>query len=193
AWQWARSQQDCWCECYSLSYLAMTELDAGDPAAALPYCQEMAIVAAKIQGEGSEGAIARALSALANYQLQQPEAAAALEAAIATLQQVDAKRMLSYVLIGAAEMDLECDRTFLATTRAEAALEAAQTVDHPSEIALAWAILLQGILGLGDRERAIELFESLRSRIDRTALSCRAENEVDRAIEQMQKIIEQNI
>ncbi|NJM60273.1 MAG: transcriptional regulator, partial [Oscillatoriales cyanobacterium RU_3_3] len=147
AWQWARSQQDCWCECYSLSYLAMTELEAGDPEAALPYCQEMAIVAAKIQGEGSEGAIARALSALANYQLQQPDAGAALESAIATLQQVDAKRMLSYVLIGAAQTDLECDRTFLATTRAEAALIAAQTVDHPSEIALAWAILLQGILG----------------------------------------------
>ncbi|NJR25930.1 MAG: AAA family ATPase, partial [Richelia sp. CSU_2_1] len=190
AWQWARSQQDCWCECYSLSYLAMTELEAGDPEAALPYCQEMAIVAAKIQGEGSEGAIARALSALANYQLQQPDAGAALESAIATLQQVDAKRMLSYVLIGAAQTDLECDRTFLATTRAEAALIAAQTVDHPSEIALAWAILLQGILGLGDRERAIELFESLRSRIDRTALSCHARNAVDRAIEQMQKVIE---
>jgi DNA-binding SARP family transcriptional activator/predicted ATPase len=189
AQQWARSQQDCWCECYDFSYLAMTELEAGDPAAALPYCQEMAVVAAKIQGEGSEGAIARALLALANYQLQQPDAGAALESAIATLQQVDAKRMLSYVLIGAAQTDLECDRIFLATTRAEAALEAAQAVDHPSEIALAWAILLLGTLGLGDRERAIELFESLRSRIDRTALSCHARNAVDRAIEQMQKII----
>lgn len=185
AWRSAAAQQDRWCECHNLSYLAMTELEAGDPVAALPYCQEMAIVAAKIKGEGSEGAIAQALLALANYQLQQPGAGAALERAIVTLQQIDAKRMLSYVLIGAAQIDLDCDRTLEATTRAEAALEAAQTVEHPSEIALAWAILIQGILGLGDRERAIALFESLRSRIDRPALSFRARTAVDRAIEQM--------
>jgi hypothetical protein len=88
------AQQDRWCECYNLSYLAMTELEAGDPAAALPYCQEMAIVAAKIKGEGSESAVANALLALANYQLQQIGADAALERAIATLQQVDAKRTI---------------------------------------------------------------------------------------------------
>ncbi|MEG4208395.1 hypothetical protein QUA20_31540 [Microcoleus sp. Pol7_A1] len=185
AWRLAAAQQDRWCECYNLSYLAMTELEAGDPAAALPYCQEMALVGAKIKGEGSEGAIAQALLALANYQLQQTGADAALERAIATLQQVDAKRMLSYVLIGAAQVDLECDRPLLATARAEAALEAAQTVDHPSEIALAWAILIQGALGLGDREGATARFESLRDRIDRTALSFRARTAVDRAIEQI--------
>ncbi|MEG5034616.1 hypothetical protein [Microcoleus sp. AT3-D2] len=180
----AAAQQDRWCECYNLSYLAMTELEAGDPAA-LPYCQEMAIVAAKIQGEGSESAIAQALLVLANYQLQQTGADAALDRAIATLQQVDAKRMLSYVLIGAAQVDLECDRPVLATARAEAALEAAQTVDHPSEIALAWAILIEGALALSDREGAIARFESLRDRIDRTALSFRACTEVDRAIDAM--------
>jgi tetratricopeptide (TPR) repeat protein len=163
----------------------MTELEAGDPAAALPYCHSMAIVAAKIKGEGSESAVANALLALANYQLQQIGADAALERAIATWQQVDAKRMLSYVLIGAAQVGLECDRPLLATARAEAALEAAQTVDHPSEIALAWAILIQGALGLGDRERAMVLFESLRDRIDRPALSFRARTAVDRAIEQI--------
>ena len=111
AWRLAEAQQDRWCECYNLSYLAMTELEADDPAAALPYCHEMAIVGAKIKGEASEGAVANALLALANYQLQQIGADAALERAIATLQQVDAKRMLSYVLIGAAQVDLECDRT----------------------------------------------------------------------------------
>jgi hypothetical protein len=119
AWRLAAAQQDRWCECYNLSYLAMTELEAGDPAAALPYCQEMAI------------------------------------------------------------------GPLLATARAEAALEAAQTVDHPGEIALAWAILIQGALGLGDRERAMVLFESLRDRIDRPALSFRARTAVDRAIEQI--------
>lgn len=116
AWRLAAAQQDRWCECYNLSYLAMTELEAGDPAA-LPYCHSMAIVAAKIKGEGSEGAVA--------------------------------------------------------------------TVDHPSEIALAWAILIEGALGLGDREGATAWFESLRDRIDRPALSFRARTAVDRAIEQI--------
>jgi len=73
----------------------------------------------------------------------------------------------------------------LATARAEAALQAAQTVDHPSEIALAWAILIEGALGLGDREGATAWFESLRDRIDRPALSFRARTAVDRAIEQI--------
>ncbi len=108
AWRLAAAQQDRWCECYNLSYLAMTELEGGDRAAALPYCHSMALVAAKIKGEGSEGAVANAL--LANYQLEQIGADAALERAIATLQQVDAKRMLSYVLIGATQVDLECDQ-----------------------------------------------------------------------------------
>ena len=186
------ADRDRWRECIYLSYLAMLELEAGSPAAALPYCDEMAIVSANIEGEGSEGAIAAALAALANYRLQQPAADTALLGAIATLQQVDAKRMLSYVLVSAAEVDLDRDRLELATVRAAAALEAAQIVHHPSEIAWAWSILIQGALALGDREQAAAQFEAHRDRIDRPALSLRARTAVDRAIEQMQKILEQN-
>jgi hypothetical protein len=61
AWQQSQTEQDHWRECIHTSYLAMLELEVDNPAAALPYCEEMAIVAAKIQGEGSEGAIAAAL------------------------------------------------------------------------------------------------------------------------------------
>lgn len=188
AWQLTQVEQDHWRGYTYLCYLAMLELEAGNPTAALPYCEEMAIVSAKIQGEGSEAAVAMSLTALANYQLQQPEADVALEQAILSLQQADAKRMLSYVLIGAAEIDLNNDRSQLAATRADAALQAAQIVNHPSEIALAWAILTQATLASGDREQAIARFQSLNGQMDRSALSVRARSTVDRTIQQMQKV-----
>ncbi|GAB4370935.1 MAG: hypothetical protein Kow00121_12060 [Elainellaceae cyanobacterium] len=189
AWQLTQIEQDHWHGCTYLSYLAMVELETDNPTAALPYCEEMTIVAARIQVDGSEGAMAAALAALANYQLQQLGADAALEQAIITLQQVDAKRMLSYVLIGAAKIDLKGDRPQLAVVRAETALQAAQTINHPSEIALAWAILIQAMLTSGAQKQAIAKFEWLQDKIDRHALSARARSAVDRTIDQMQKFI----
>ncbi len=189
AWRLAQAQQDHWRECTCLTYLAMTELEADDPAAALPYCQEMATVAAKMNGEGSEAVFATALKALASYVLQQPGAEAALKQAIAMLRQVDAKRMLSYVLIGAAQTDLASDRLKLATIRAEAALQAAQTVNHFSEIALAWALFIQATLALGDRQRATTCFEALRRTINCQALSAQARARFDQVMQLMQATV----
>jgi hypothetical protein len=186
AWQFSQAEQDHWRECTYLSYLAMLELEVGNPAAALPYCGEMAIVAAKIQSEGSEAAVATALQALANYQLQQPGSDAALEQAIVRLHQVDAKRLLSYLLIGAAAVDLRCQRLELAAVRAEAALETAQTMQHPSETALAWAILIRSSLAMGATERAMALFDALWHQIDRRSLSVRAQSAVDQIMQQIQ-------
>lgn len=187
AWRLAQVEQDHWRSCTYLTSLAMVELEISDPAAALPYCSEMMIVAAKIQGEGSEGAVAAALAALAHYRLQQPGARDALEQAIATLTQVDAKRILSYVLIGVAETDLERSHPQLAVVRAETALQAAQAINHPSEIALAWALLVQALLVLGDRNQAIKKFESLRNKVDRHTLSARAQAACDQTLQMMQK------
>lgn len=183
AWKLTKNDQDHWRGFTYLNYLAMLELEVGDPAAALPYCEEMATVAAKIQGEGSEGAVTAALTALTHYQLQQSEMNAELERAILSLHQVDAKRMLSYVLIGAAEIDLECDRPQLAVVRAETALKAALAINHPSEIALAWGLFIQGLLDLGESERAIAQFGALQRQIDRLALSVRAKKLVDRVMQ----------
>ncbi|GAB4371002.1 MAG: AAA family ATPase [Elainellaceae cyanobacterium] len=186
ALQLAQAEQDHWRECNILSYLAMTELESGHPVTALPYCHEMARVSAKIQGEGSEGAIATALAALANYQLQRSEAEADLERAITLLYQVDAKRMLSYVLIGAAEVDLANHQVERAATRAEAALQAAQIINQPCEIVLAGTILVQTALALGEPDRATNQWEFLQTQIDRHALSNRAKTTVDRALEHLQ-------
>ncbi|WP_019499765.1 tetratricopeptide repeat protein [Pseudanabaena sp. PCC 6802] len=181
-----RAEQDHWRECTYLSYLAMTELEGGDPLAALPYCDRILLVADKIKGEGSEAAIANALAALVRYRLQYPNAAAELAQAIATLQQVDAKRILAYALIGAAAVDLQCDRLELAVRRAESALENAQIINHPGEIALAWAILVQGLLGLGEIERAKVQFAAGYPTLDRQNLSLLAQTAVDRVLNQIQ-------
>jgi DNA-binding SARP family transcriptional activator/predicted ATPase len=185
-WQLTRAQKDHWREFSYLSYLAMTELEAGEPMAALPYCDEMLVVAAKIQGEGSEAAVAMALKALARYCLDLPDAEIELTEAIATLQQMDAKRMVSYVLTGAAEFDLSRDRPQLAIDRAEVALKNAQIVNHPSEISLSWAILIQGLLVLGERQRAMAQLELLQQSIEHYDLSFSAQSAIDRAIQQMQ-------
>ncbi len=187
AWQMSRIEQDHWREFTFLSYLAMIELEVNDPAAAVPYCHEMATVAAKIKGEGSEAKVAEALEALAHYTVQPTSPDADLERVIVTLQQVDAKRMLSYVLIGAAEVDLQREQPALAMLRAETALQSAQIIHHPSEIALAWAIAIQAAIASGESARAITQFEELRDQIERPALSQRAKTAVDQMLQQIQK------
>jgi tetratricopeptide (TPR) repeat protein len=189
AWQLAQVEQDRWRECTYIRYLAMIELESGNPAAALPYCDAMLEVATKIEGEGSERAIAIALAALAYYQLAQPTAEDALveiNRAIATLQQVDAKRMLAYVLIGAAAVDLESDRPELAVERATTALQNARIVNHPSEIALSWAILIQGLLALGEQKQAAAQLEELRRTVNYHDLSFLALNAIARAMQQLE-------
>jgi tetratricopeptide (TPR) repeat protein len=186
AWRLTRAEQDHWRECTYLGYLAMLELEVDEPRAALPYCREMATVAARMKGESSEGAFAAALEALANYQLGCPQASAALEEAIATLQRIDAKRMLSYVLIGAAEIDLRGDRVALARDRAVLALTAAELVNHPSEIALAGALLVRATLALGDRDQAAAHVQTLHDKLDRYSLSVRACTAVDDVIQKIE-------
>lgn len=184
----AQAEQDHWRECCILSYLAMLELEFGHPTAALPYCHEMVNVANKIQGEGSEEPIATALAALANYQLQPLNAAENLEQAILCLYQIDAKRMLAYVLVGAAEVDWANQHLELASTRAETALQAAELMEQPCEIALARTILMQVALALGNPDRAAAEWETLQSTLDRRSLSARAQVAIDRAVEQLKLV-----
>lgn len=188
AWRLAQAEQDHWRECNCLTYLVMTELAIGDAIAALSYCEQMATIAAQIQEEGSESTVTAALLALTNYQLQRPDAELVLEEAIAKLKQMDIKRMLAYVWIGAAEVDLQQGRFKVATSRAEAALQAAQIMHHPSETALAWAVFIRGLLALGEPNRAIAQFETLHQQIDRHILSFRAQTALNQAMEQIQAV-----
>jgi predicted ATPase len=184
-WRVAQAQQDHWRESACLSYLAMTELEAGRPAAALPYCDEIAAVAANMPEDSSASATALALTALAHYVLDAPNATAELAQAIAALQQADAKRMLAYVLMQAAEVDLRCDRPDLALSRAELALENAQIINHPSEIAQSWAIAVQGAIATGEIPRAVAEFDNLYPSLNLYDLSLPAKTAVTQALQQI--------
>lgn len=189
ALQLAQRDQDRWRECTCLTGLIMTELEAGEPISGLSYCETMTNLVAQIEGKESENAVAVALMALAHYYLQRPGSEADLEAAMVKLQQLDIKRVLAYVLIGAAEVDFAQERFELAAVRAEKALQAAQIMRNPSEIAIAWSILIQSVLALGQEEQAIAQFETLQTQIDRRLLSVRAQTQINHMMQQIQPLI----
>jgi hypothetical protein len=162
----------------------MTELEAGDAIAALTYCQAMTHTATQIEGKESESAVANALTALAHYQLHQPEAEDDLNAALLRLQQLDIKRIFAYILIGAATVDLEDERWELAMTRFATALQSAQIMNHPSQMALAQVGLIQSHFKSGIQEQAIAQLKILQHQ-DRHWLSVRAQTQIDRVMQQL--------
>jgi WD40 repeat protein/DNA-binding SARP family transcriptional activator/predicted ATPase/DNA polymerase III delta prime subunit len=173
AWQMASAEQDHWREFACLSYLVMLELEAGHFADALENCQELQAVASQL-GEGNESAVAAAFDALARLRSQQPNAEAALAQSITTLRNLDAQRTLAYVLTTAAEQYLEHNQTDTAIAHAQAALTAARIVNHPSDVALAWATLIRGYFAQGNDQKAIEQFCELNQQLDDRTLSGRA-------------------
>jgi hypothetical protein len=185
AWQMAQAAQDHWRTCLCLKYLAMLELEAGSTPAALRYSREMAIVAAQMDETGIEGAIAAALSLLAQYASEQSDPTV-LEQIFVALNQLDDQRMLAYSLNYAAQIDLQQNHVKLAIARAEAALAAARVVKHHSCLAIARAILGRGQLALGQTEQAIATLHNLRRQIDHHLISVRAHAAVEQLAQQLE-------
>lgn len=186
AWKLAQSEQDHWRECSTLKYLAMLELDAGAPEAALTYCQEMLTVAAQMSDQGSEKPMAIALDALARYYLQQPDAEARLAQALTTLRQIDAKLLLAYVLTRAAEWDLDHENLKFVESLVEEALRSAQITHHTNEIALAWVVRIRYLWACGQYEQAREQLQDLRCNLEESGLSERAQRAIAQLIQTWQ-------
>lgn len=173
-WQLAQLAQDHWRECTCLINLVMLELEAGQPLVALDHCSELIHVSAQM-GEGSEASHAAALDAITRYLLQEPNAEAALERSRRTLKQIDSPRILSYIQTLAAEWNLDQGNYQQALIHAEEALESAQVVDNPSEIALAWSVFIQAQQQLGYLDRAEQQLVELKARLKGHTLSARAQ------------------
>lgn len=182
AWRIAAAEQDLYRVSLILTYLAMLELEAGAPASVLPYCNELIVIAEKLGGAGSEAVFASALKALAHYVAGQKQAEDAVNRSLSQLRQIDAKRILSFTLTVAAETDLTHQCIELAVVRAEEALKMARIVNHPSEMALAWAALLEGLFIL-DKPQGMASLQDLQQTLDRHTLSVRACNAIDRVIQ----------
>jgi DNA-binding SARP family transcriptional activator len=110
---------------------------------------ELETLAGKLR-KGSEGPFARALVALSHDALGAPDAAPALEAAIAELRVADAKARLAYVLTRAAQLDLERGEAGRARARSDEARRMAATVGRPTEELLAGVTLARACLRTGD-------------------------------------------
>jgi hypothetical protein len=179
----ARRDQDRIGECECLIGMVQLALDHGDPARALASCRQLGPVAAKMTE--SEAAVADALEALARAALAEADAEDRLEQAISRLRDVDAKGMLAYLLVGAADLDRAAGRTASAERRATEGLAAAEAVQRQTLVASAHASLAELALATGDRAGAaahlgavkgdlaspLGVSQRVRARLDRLAVT----------------------
>jgi hypothetical protein len=156
----ARREEDRWGEVECLMVLVQRAIDRGDPVRALAWGRELAPVAAKMT-EGIEGAVADALEAVARLASAVPGADGHVERAVARLREVDAKGMLAYVLVAAADIDLLAGRRESAERRAQAALTAAGAVQRRTLVAASAALLAELALANGDRAGAAARLEGV--------------------------------
>lgn len=186
-WQMAQAAQDHWRECACLSNLVMLELEAGQPASALSYCSELIHVSAQM-GEGSEAPHAAALDAVTRYVLGEKNAAEVLAQSRQSLQQIDSPRMLAFIQTIAANWDRQQGDFKQAIARAEDALEAAQVVDNPSEIALAWSIIIQTSHQLGNVDCARRHFLTLKESLKEQSLSALAQQRMTQLAQELDEL-----
>jgi DNA-binding SARP family transcriptional activator len=173
-WQMAQLAQDHWRECTCLTNLVMLELETGQLALALDYGSELIHVSAQM-GEGSEAPHAAALDAVTRYLLQEKNAAESLERSRQVLKRIDSPRMLAYIQTLAAAWDLQQGNLKQAIARAEEALESAQALENPSELTLAWAMVIQSQHQLGNLDQAKQQLVELKTRLQGQPLSTRAQ------------------
>jgi DNA-binding SARP family transcriptional activator/predicted ATPase len=176
-WQMAQLAQDHWRECTCLTNLVMLELETGHAALAQDHCSELIHVSAQM-GEGSEAPHAAALDAVTRYLLQEKRAEEALERSRQVLKRIDSPRMLSFIQTIAAEWDLQQGNVKQAILRAEEALDAAQVVDNPSELALAWGMAIRATYQLENLDVGKQQFVELKTRLKGQPLSARAQRYV---------------
>ncbi len=157
--------------CMALSHWAMAELEAHHWEAAIARCRDLQPLAQKIS-RGSEVAFGQALQALARYALG--DDGAALTLAIKELHDLDAPRKLAYIYSGAAEIDLSRHRAEAALAHATAATAAARVVAHPSDVVIAWSLLVRAQIATSQLQKAQQAWPALQTFVHRQELSHRA-------------------
>ena len=130
-------------------YLAMIEFQQGHYDQAKAYAGNLESIGEKLR-VGSEGAFARAMSALCDFAVTDDDEG--LEKALIELRDADAKYRLAYTLTRAAQIDCERGRLDAAARRAGEALECATVLQRATEMALARAVLACASRDAGDEE-----------------------------------------
>ncbi len=149
------ARRDHWHAFEALARLAMTEIEAGRPDAAGRRSQAMRELAARL-GDGSDGALAAAVEALAASD------DGALATAIEGLRAADAKARMGWALSTAAEAALARHDHPAAGAFAERALACAEAVGRRSDATVARAVLGRVAAAQGDLPAAQRHEEALR-------------------------------
>ena len=137
----ASTRSDHWASFECSARLTMLDLEAGDPQAARARSEQLAPLAAKLGGSGSEPAYTNAIAALVAFARRERAADVKFETAIAELNRIDARFLTPDLLGIAAEAAYRAGDLATATTLAEPALAAAQAVDRRLEVIHAHALL----------------------------------------------------
>ena len=145
----ARRDGDPELEFQALEHLLLTHLQSGELDRASAVAAELCALGDKLP-DGSEGPFSRALAALVRYARGEAQALGELEEHLEQLRVVDAKHRLAFALTRAAAIELEHGDAERARRRAAEALEAALTVDRPSDVAWARLVLVRAADALGD-------------------------------------------
>jgi DNA-binding SARP family transcriptional activator len=150
----ASSGGDHWAEFECSARLAMLEVETGTPDTALELAGALGPLALRLGPGGSEEAFARAVAALARLAAGQPGAAEDVDAAVARLDQIDARYLMPEVLNVSAQFEYSRGGLDRARGQAERARAVAEAVDRPLEAGRAHAILACVAARTGSREDA---------------------------------------
>lgn len=173
----ARRDGDRLAEFWALEHLVMVALQRGRPEEATALAEALVAIGEKLR-EGSEAPLAHCLRALARYAGGESAAAADLDRALEALRSSDAKHRLAYVLMRAAEVDLDSDPA-RAAARGREALATARALEGRSDIVLALSLLERAARAAGDRaERAKNLAELRAMPLDGVSAAARAAAEL---------------
>jgi tetratricopeptide (TPR) repeat protein len=165
ALQVARAREDRWRECKCLAWLAVINLERGDPEATLACCDELGSLAARM-GESGELPFVRALEALAHLALQPAGAADGLASAVEQLRAFDSKAHLAYILNATAEIAFAAGDLIQAYGLAQEALAAAETTRRVCEIVTSRALLARALWAQGDAAGARSWLDPILQRFD---------------------------
>jgi DNA-binding SARP family transcriptional activator len=170
----AAAESDHWIQSQALTRIARMALEQGRPNEALERCAALEPLVAKLS-EGSERPLVAAFRALALLAMGQVEALDQAQRALILLRSIDSKAHLAYVLNALAADAVSAGRVDDGERYAKEALQAAEVVGHPSEVAVARSRLAGVALRRGDRRQALDLLESLSPELGRPySISARA-------------------
>jgi len=175
----ARLRAEHWREVECLIWLAMIDLERQDLASVEEYCNQIDVIAGRL--DHALPPVSAAFCVLARLNSHGPDLSEALDQALTSLRDFDDKAHLAYVLNFAAADALARGQFARARSAATEALTTAQAMSRTTEIVVASSILARTECADGDRSAAIARVQALVSEYDPTTLSARARENLERA------------